>query len=147
MTKIQFLKDIPKSKHAEIQAFCDACMAHEEFLNTHQMCWFISERFYQRFKNKLFVFDETKKDGIRGVAMLHFEKGKMICISHLFVKQKFRNHGIATSILKKTIKFAKKNGRKVFLNVNVWNEKAFSLYKKLGFTPDLWQSIRMTFEK
>lgn len=147
MIKINFLKNITKDKHETIQAFCDACMAHEEFLNTHQMCWFISERFYQRFKNKLFVFDETKEDGIRGVAMLHFEKGKMICISHLFVKQKFRNHGIATSILKKTIKFAKKNGRKVFLNVNVWNEKAFSLYKKLGFTPDLGQSIRMTFEK
>lgn len=147
MIKIKFLKDIPKEKHAYIQAFCDACMAHEEFMNTHQMCWFISERFYQRFKNKLFVFDETKKDGIRGVAMLHFEKGKTLCISHLFVKQKFRNKGIATKILKETIKFAKKNERKAFLNVNVWNENAFALYKKIGFTPDLGQSIRMTFEK
>ena len=147
MTKIQFLKDIPKDKHANMQAFCDACMAHEEFLNTHEMCWFISERFYQRFKNKLFAFDETKKDGIRGVAMLHFEKGKMICISHLFVKQKFRNHGIASKILKETIKFAKKNGRKVYLNVNVLNVKAYNLYRKLGFIPDPGQNIRLTFEK
>lgn len=147
MIKINFLKNIAKNKHETIQAFCDACMAHEEFMNTHQMCWFISERFYQRFKNKLFVFDETKKDGIRGVAMLHFEKGKMICVSHLFVKQKFRNHGIASKILKEAIKFAKKNGRKVYLNVNVLNIKAYDLYRKLGFIPDCEQNIRMTFEK
>lgn len=147
MINIKFLKDISKDKHETIQAFCDACMAHEEFMNTHEMCWFISERFYQRFKNKLFAFDETKKDGIRGVAMLHFEKRKMICVSHLFVKQKFRNKGIATKILKETIKFAKKNNRKVYLNVNVLNIKAYDLYRKLGFIPDCGQSIRMTFEK
>ena len=79
--------------------------------------------------------------------MLRFEKGKMICISHLFVKQKFRNHGIASKILKEAIKFAKKNSRKVYLNVNILNANAYSLYRQIGFTPDPGQSIRMTFKK
>ena len=142
---IKLLREIPKHKHNDIQALCDSCMAYEEAMNTGKICWFISDRFYQRFKNKLFIVDETKDDGIRGVAILQFEKSKMVCLSHLYVKRKFRNQGVATKILKEAIAFAKKNNKQLFLNVNPLNKNAMSLYEKMGFAPNAEQSIRMTY--
>ena len=100
--------------------------------------------FYQRFKNKLVVYDETKKDGIRGAAILHFEKGNMLFVSHVYVKHKFRCHGIGSALMKAAIAFGKKNKKTVSLSVNPRNPIAISLYRKLGFVPEPEQSIRMS---
>ena len=143
MTRL--LKDIPKHKHAQIQFLCESCIAHEESMNTGKICWVILDRFYQKFKNKLFIIDETKKDGIRGSAIMQFEKSNAICLTHLYVKRKFRNQGIATKILKEAISFAKKTNKLLFLNVNPLNKNALALYEKSGFMPDVEQHIRMTY--
>ena len=145
MVKVCQLKDIPREQHQEIQALVDNCMAHEEAMNTGKICWFISDRFYQRFKNKWFIVEKTKEDGIRGAAILHLDKKNMVCLSHLYVKCKHRNKGAATSILKTAINFAKKNGRKLFLNVNPRNAVALKLYSSLGFVPKPDQYITMAY--
>ena len=63
------------------------------------------------------------------------EEKNEILIRTLFVSEKYRRHGIAT----KLINFSMYNARIIYkgayfsLHVNVTNEKALNLYKKLGF--------------
>ena len=70
-----------------------------------------------------------------GFIALTKQDNNEILIRTLFVAEKYRRQGIAT----KLIKFSMYNARIIYkdayfsLHVNVTNEKALNLYKKLGF--------------
>lgn len=63
------------------------------------------------------------------------DNGKQGFICNVYTKEKYRNQGIQTSLIKEIIKFSKEKNLSE-LNLSTDNEKAISIYKKLGFTFD-----------
>ena len=148
MVKACKLKDLNKHQKEQFHELADACIEHEEWMNTRKHCLFISTDFFTSFKNAYAVFDETHADGIRGVALLHMNRrSEEACISHLYVPNKHRHQGIARSILLKAVTLAQKSGKTPVLKVNPLNTKAISIYKRFGFTASPDQAIKMEFKR
>lgn len=58
----------------------------------------------------------------------------MGCIVSLYVKEKYRNNGVATQLIASCEDTARQQGRRfISLDILSGNDKAFALYKKLGF--------------
>ena len=93
---------------------------------------------YNKEDNKLFI----AKDNDKVVGYIYIKKestdgldtNKEYLIDALYVEEEYRNKGIATSLINKVKDYCKDNNIK-YLNISVIdsNEKAKSLYSKLGF--------------
>lgn len=59
------------------------------------------------------------------------EYDRSICISSVYTKEKYRRQGFGAALIKKII--SKYSDREILLHVYAENEKALSLYLKLGF--------------
>ncbi|MEI6849742.1 MAG: GNAT family N-acetyltransferase [archaeon] len=87
-------------------------------------------------KKELILFVESEN---KLIAYLHGMVFKNIYnrggwVEDIFVLNDFRKKGIATSLIKEFIKIINNKGiKKLHLSVNVKNETALKLYKKLGF--------------
>lgn len=63
--------------------------------------------------------------------------GKSLYMDDLYVKAKFRGHGIGTKMINEVIKYAKTtNCHKVRWQVSEWNKPAIDFYKSLGASID-----------
>ncbi len=63
--------------------------------------------------------------------------GKSLYMDDLYVKAKFRGHGIGTKLINEVIKYAKTtNCHKVRWQVSEWNKPAIDFYKSLGASID-----------
>lgn len=97
------------------------------------------ENIYKKDNNKLFV--ASINDEIIGYIYvkindpkLNGEKYKEAFIDALYVKDEYRNKGVATSLIKEAKQYAiKKEAKKISINVISDNEIALKLYYKLGF--------------
>lgn len=96
----------------------------------------IEKEFKDSFSPKRFILiaeEELIKGYLIGTLMTtpYTKKGY---IDDIFVLQNLRQNNIGSSLIKEFIKMLKKRGiRKFRLGVNLKNEKALKLYKKLGF--------------
>ena len=145
MLKIMKYGDMPKTLRDEVKDFSDSCIANEMMMNTGELCWFISDKFYKRFKNTEFVVDFNKRDGLRASAMLQrTNRSKEVTLAYFYVKRKYRNQGIGTKMLKKAVTAAAERGVKLSLKVNPRNYVAFKLYGKMGFVPEADQVVVMS---
>ena len=70
-----------------------------------------------------------------GFVSLTKKENNEILINTVFVAEKFRRQGIATKLIKSSMDNARLTYKDAYfsLHVNVTNEKALNLYKKLGF--------------
>jgi GNAT superfamily N-acetyltransferase len=80
---------------------------------------------------------ETMDGQIVGYATYFFSYhtwiGKSLYIDDLFVKEEYRGKGIGTSLMKRTIDYAKESGcHKMRWQVSNWNSPAINFYKSLG---------------
>lgn len=108
-----------------------------------------NEKFTQRIYDDLksgnrvtFVYNDKKSGDFLGEVSIVFDdeeiyviKNIRIYLSHLIVKDGFRNKGIGTILCNYVFEFCKRLGYKeITLAVNLDNYGAIKLYHKLGFT-------------
>ena len=61
-------------------------------------------------------------------------------ISHFWVKQKYRDKGIGSLLLKRVERLARKDGKKrMVLEVLGWNSRAKKFYRDKGYEPIGWE--------
>lgn len=61
--------------------------------------------------------------------------GIVLCIDELYIKSEFRGQGIGTGFIKNLINKRYNNCIVIFLEVIPSNERAYSIYNKIGFKP------------
>ncbi len=97
--------------------------------------------YLEKHLNKdFYAFIEEKDDDIIALCCLQIieylpqcnDNGLEGYICSVYTKDEFRNKGFQTNLLKEVIKFAAKNNL-CELTLSSDNEKAISIYKKLGF--------------
>jgi GNAT superfamily N-acetyltransferase len=93
-----------------------------------------------------------KDDGeIIGMALFYFAYytwvGKSLYLDDLYVKEKYRGHGVGRALLNRVLDFARQNGcKRVRWQVLEWNTPAIEFYKKLGVTlDDEWINCDLEF--
>ena len=99
------------------------------------------DNYYERVcneNNKLFIAVENDIVGYIFIKISDPNKNaeiyKEAFIDALYVEEKYRNKGIATSLIKKAKEYAKNmNAKNISINVICSNETALKLYNKLGF--------------
>jgi len=86
-------------------------------------------------KSFILVAEEKKKIvGFTWVTFISYGISRFGYIEELFVKKDFRNRGIGTSLVKKTMKKMKKlKVDALFVTTGRKNKNAIKLYKDLGF--------------
>ena len=100
------------------------------------------EHYYEKVlndNNKLFI--AVDNDNILGYIFMKItdpnknaEIYKEAIIDALYVEEEYRNKGVATYLIEKTIEYSKnKDAKKISINVIYNNEIAKKLYYKLGF--------------
>lgn len=66
-----------------------------------------------------------------------WSRGKVLTVDDLYIAAPYRRNGIGEKIMEYLIEFAKQNGyRRVQLHAELTNERAHSLYRKLGFVEE-----------
>ncbi|MCB2311906.1 GNAT family N-acetyltransferase [Clostridium tagluense] len=66
-----------------------------------------------------------------------WSRGKALTIDDLYIFSHYRRSGIGEELMKYLIEFAKQNGyKRVQLHAELNNERAHSLYRKLGFSEE-----------
>ena len=97
------------------------------------------ENFLKSDNSKLFIAKDN--DNIMGYIFIKItnpkqnaELYKESIIDALYVKEEYRNKGVATTLIKKAIEYSKqKDAKRISINVISNNEVALKLYYKLGF--------------
>ncbi|OCL81677.1 GNAT family N-acetyltransferase [Arcobacter porcinus] len=87
--------------------------------------------FKYHIKKKQIILIEENKEVC--AYLLFFNYKNTIRLYSLAVSKKHSNKGLATSLLNYSIELAKKSNKNLTLEVRVSNEKAKSIYIKLGF--------------
>jgi len=82
---------------------------------------------------KLIVIENTKNHEIIGSSWMTFD-GRRIHLHHVGVKPSYQNKGLGKKLTLESIKYAKKKGYQIKLEVHKDNVNAIKIYKKLGFT-------------
>ena len=80
---------------------------------------------------------ETAEREVVGMALYYFAYytwvGKSLYLDDLYVKERYRGHGIGKSLVKKLFEVAKKeNCKRIRWQVLNWNDPAIDMYKKWG---------------
>jgi ribosomal protein S18 acetylase RimI-like enzyme len=79
-------------------------------------------------------FEAKKLAGYMLVSVYNNIWSKYGYIEDIFVKKEFRKKGIATQLVLEFLNYVKSNKiNKVYLSVNLKNNNAINLYKKIGF--------------
>lgn len=94
--------------------------------------------------NEQMLLDGIEKNNLQGLVCRNEDKiiafiTYTVCcdfaeIDDIFVDEKFRKKGVASSLLEKTIESVKDKTQKIFLEVRENNIPAINLYTKYGFT-------------
>ena len=84
---------------------------------------------------RLWTFTDSESRGSLELVILQNEKGSYGIIENVFVKEEFRNQGIASSLIKEAIETSKQKG---FYKITLTcSEDLTAMYTKMGFT---WHS-------
>ncbi|MDX9696630.1 MAG: N-acetyltransferase [Bacteroidales bacterium] len=81
---------------------------------------------------KLIVIENSQTHEIIGSSWMTFD-GRRIHLHHIGVKPAYQNKGLGKKLTKESIRFAKKKGYQIKLEVHKDNVNAIKIYKKLGF--------------
>lgn len=79
---------------------------------------------------KMLVVESSSK--IIGTSWMTFD-GRRIHLHHFGIHPDYQHKGLGLLLAKESLKFVKKKGYQVKLEVHKDNQKAINLYKKLGF--------------
>jgi len=80
---------------------------------------------------KMLVVESSSK--IIGTSWMTFD-GRRIHLHHFGIHPDYQHKGLGLLLAKESLKFVKKKGYQVKLEVHKDNQTAINLYKKLGFT-------------
>jgi ribosomal protein S18 acetylase RimI-like enzyme len=78
------------------------------------------------------VMEEKASGNIIGTSWMTFD-GRRIHLHHFGILPEHQGKGLARPLLKESLKFVKKKGSQVKIEVSRSNEKALNLYKEAGF--------------
>ena len=81
---------------------------------------------------KLLVMELGSTKEICGTSWMTYD-GRRILLHHFGILPEYQGKGLSKILLKESLKFVKKIGSQVKLEVHSTNFKAISLYKKFGF--------------
>lgn len=81
----------------------------------------------------LMLIVEDKNGKVIGTSWMTFD-GRRIHLHHFGIHPEYQRKGIGLMLAKESLKFVKKKGYQVKLEVHKDNHAAIELYKKLGFT-------------
>jgi ribosomal protein S18 acetylase RimI-like enzyme len=81
---------------------------------------------------ELLVLEEKSSAKICGTSWMTFD-GRRIHLHHFGILPEFQGKGLSKMLLDESLKFVKKKGFQVKLEVQKTNTKAINLYKKAGF--------------
>jgi [ribosomal protein S18]-alanine N-acetyltransferase len=85
-----------------------------------------------RIGGALLVMEEKGNGKICGTSWMTFD-GRRIHLHHFGILPEYQGKGLAKPLLTESLKFVKKKGHQVKLEVHKTNLKAINLYKKAGF--------------
>ena len=81
---------------------------------------------------RLWVFTDSESRGRLELVVLQNTKGSYGIIENVFVKEEFRNQGVASSLIKEAIETSKQKG---FYKITLTcSEDLAPMYTKMGFT-------------
>jgi ribosomal-protein-alanine N-acetyltransferase len=80
----------------------------------------------------LVMYDDGPAQNITGTSWLTFD-GRRLHLHHFGIDPAYQGRGLAKELLRETLRFVKKKGYQVKLEVHVSNTVAIELYKKAGF--------------
>ena len=115
----------------------------DEYVDKYNLLKITKTYLEKYLNNNFYAFIEEKDDDIIALCCLQIieylpqcnDNGLEGYICSVYTKDEFRNKGFQTNLLKEVIKFATKN-KLCELTLLSDNEKAISIYKKLGFEFD-----------
>ncbi|PLX15200.1 MAG: hypothetical protein C0597_09085 [Marinilabiliales bacterium] len=81
---------------------------------------------------KLIVLIDTKHNELIGSSWITFD-GRRFHLHHIAVKPSYQDQGFGKLLTIESVKFAKKKGYQIKLEVHQSNQKALEIYKKIGF--------------
>ena len=116
--KISDLESIKDNLQKDFDNFWNYEILKEEIVNTN------SSYFVAKFSS---VSDEIV--GFAGIKKILDEAN----IMNIVTRKDYRNKGVASSLLRESIEFSKKNCSLITLEVNENNKIAIHLYEKFGF--------------
>lgn len=85
-----------------------------------------------RLGGSLLVMEEKISGRIAGTSWMTFD-GRRILLHHFGIRPELQGNGLSKFLLEESLKFVKKRGYQVKLEVHNNNIKAINLYKKYGF--------------
>lgn len=85
-----------------------------------------------RIGGKMFVLEETHSQKVIGTSWITYD-GRRLHWHHFGIKPEYQGKGFAKELAKYTLDYAQKQGIQIKLEVHQQNNRAISLYKKLGF--------------
>jgi ribosomal protein S18 acetylase RimI-like enzyme len=85
-----------------------------------------------RRKGRLLVLVDREKDTVVGTSWLTND-GRRLYLHHFAVDPDYHGQGLSKPLLRESLKIARELKLQVKLEVHCDNEKAISLYKKVGF--------------
>lgn len=85
-----------------------------------------------RLGGSLLVMEEKISGRIAGTSWMTFD-GRRILLHHFGIRPELQGNGLSKFLLEESLKFVKKKGYQVKLEVHNNNIKAINLYKKYGF--------------
>ena len=81
---------------------------------------------------KLIVLIDTKHNELIGSSWITFD-GRRFHLHHIAIKPSYQDQGFGKLLTIESVKFAKKKGYQIKLEVHQSNQKALEIYKKIGF--------------
>jgi len=81
----------------------------------------------------LLIMEESASGKIAGTSWMTYD-GRRIHLHHFGILPEFQGQGLSKLMMDESLKFVKKKGCQVKLEVHISNLKAVNLYKNAGFT-------------
>jgi ribosomal protein S18 acetylase RimI-like enzyme len=86
-----------------------------------------------RLGGSLLIMEKRDTMEIAGTSWMTYD-GRRIHLHHFGILPQFQGQGLAKLLMDESLRFVRKKGCQVKLEVHISNLKAVSLYKKAGFT-------------
>ncbi len=86
-----------------------------------------------RLGGSLLIMEKRDTMEIAGTSWMTYD-GRRIHLHHFGILPQFQGQGLAKLLMDESLRFIRKKGCQVKLEVHISNLKAVSLYKKAGFT-------------
>ena len=102
-----------------------------------------------KLKDNADVFEAWSGDELIGIAAVYLNNNatKVGFITSVVVLKEYQKLGIARVLIRIAIEYAKKKGfKRLELEVNKDNERAYNLYSEFGFTVEVTDNGRMRLE-